>query len=48
MRLPLTSPTALKPQQRLLYDDMRKGIEANFKGFTAIDDSGRLIGPWNP
>jgi alkylhydroperoxidase family enzyme len=48
MRLPLTSPTALKPQQRQLYDDMRKGIEANFKGFTAIDDSGRLIGPWNP
>jgi len=27
---------------------MRKGIEANFKGFTAIDDAGRLIGPWNP
>jgi hypothetical protein len=19
-----------------------------FKGFTAIDDAGRLIGPWNP
>ena len=27
---------------------MRKGIEANFKGFTAIDDAGRLIGPSNP
>jgi alkylhydroperoxidase family enzyme len=27
---------------------MRSGIEANFKGFTAIDDAGRLIGPWNP
>ena len=25
---------------------MRKGIEANFKGFTAIHDAGRLIGPW--
>ena len=27
---------------------MRKGIEANFKGFTAIDDAGRLIGPSKP
>jgi alkylhydroperoxidase family enzyme len=41
-------PSTLSSQQRPLYDDMRKGIEANFKGFTAIDDSGRLIGPWNP
>jgi 4-carboxymuconolactone decarboxylase len=48
MRLPLTSPSALSPEQRPLYDDMRKGIEQNFKGFTAIDDSGRVIGPWNP
>jgi 4-carboxymuconolactone decarboxylase len=48
MRLALMSPSALNSEQRRLYDDMRKGIEANFKGFTAIDDSGRLIGPWNP
>jgi 4-carboxymuconolactone decarboxylase len=48
MRLPLISPTNLSTEQRHLYDDMRKGIEANFKGFTAIDNSGRLIGPWNP
>jgi hypothetical protein len=48
MRLPLLSPSALNSDQRPLYDDMRKGIEANFKGFTAIDDAGRLIGPWNP
>jgi 4-carboxymuconolactone decarboxylase len=48
MRLPLMSPSALNSEQRRLYDDMRKGIEANFKGFMAIDDSGRLIGPWNP
>jgi alkylhydroperoxidase family enzyme len=27
---------------------MREGIAANFKGFTAIDDEARLIGPWNP
>jgi 4-carboxymuconolactone decarboxylase len=48
MRLPLMSPSALNSEQRRLYDDMRKGIETNFKGFTAIDVSGRLIGPWNP
>jgi 4-carboxymuconolactone decarboxylase len=48
MRLPLMSPSALSSEQRRLYDNMREGIEANFKGFIAIDDSGRLIGPWNP
>ena len=48
MRLPLMPPSKLSSEQRPLYDDMRKGIEQNFKGFTAIDDSGRLIGPWNP
>jgi 4-carboxymuconolactone decarboxylase len=42
------SPSALNSEQRRLYDDMRQGIETNFKGFTAIDASGRLIGPWNP
>jgi 4-carboxymuconolactone decarboxylase len=48
MRLPLVLPSSLNTAQQPLYDDMRKGIEANFKGFTAIDDAGRLIGPWNP
>jgi len=48
MRLPLLSPAALSTEQRPLYDDMRKGIETNFKGFTAINESGQLIGPWNP
>jgi alkylhydroperoxidase family enzyme len=48
MRLPLLSPSNLTPEQRPLYDDMRKGIETNFAGFTAIDDKERLIGPWNP
>jgi 4-carboxymuconolactone decarboxylase len=38
----------MSPQQRTLYQDMRKGIETNFKGFTAIDKTGALIGPWNP
>jgi hypothetical protein len=38
----------LGPEQRRLYDDMRNAIEANFKGFIAIDEAGRWIGPWNP
>jgi 4-carboxymuconolactone decarboxylase len=48
MRLPLIPPETLKGEQRALYDDMKKGIETSFKGFKAIDESGALIGPWNP
>ena len=47
MRLPLIPPADLTAEQRALYDDMRKGIETNFKGFKAIADDGSLIGPWN-
>jgi 4-carboxymuconolactone decarboxylase len=48
MRLPLLSPSDLSSNQQALYDDMRSGIESNFKGFQAIDSDGALIGPWNP
>jgi 4-carboxymuconolactone decarboxylase len=48
MRLPLLSPSDLSPEQRGLYNDMRNGIESNFKGFQAVDRDGALIGPWNP
>jgi 4-carboxymuconolactone decarboxylase len=48
MRLPLIPPAALKPEQRPLYQDMKKGIEQNFRGFKAIAEDGALIGPWNP
>lgn len=48
MRLPLIPPADLTSAQKPLYDDMKKGIENNFKGFTAICESGELIGPWNP
>jgi hypothetical protein len=48
MRLPLISPADLTPEQRPLYEDMRRGIETNFKGFKAIAENGELIGPWNP
>jgi 4-carboxymuconolactone decarboxylase len=48
MRLPLIAPAELTSEQRPLYDDMRRGIETNFKGFRAVADDGSLIGPWNP
>lgn len=48
MRLPLLPPETLEGDQRALYDDMKSGIDANFKGFKNIDESGALIGPWNP
>jgi hypothetical protein len=48
MRLPLLASSDVSPEQRPLYDDMRKGIETNLRGFTAIDQTGALIGPWNP
>ena len=48
MRLPLIPPATLTPDQKPLYDDMKSGIETNFKGFRAVADDGTLIGPWNP
>src|SRR3984893_6134673 len=42
------SPSELSSEQCPLYDDMRKGIEANFKGFVVIKGAGQLFGPWNP
>ncbi len=48
MRLNFVAPSRLSPEQKPLYDDMRKGIETNFKGFVAMDPDGTLVGPWNP
>jgi hypothetical protein len=48
MRVPLLSPAKLSSEQQKLYNDMRSGIESNFKGFEAINAEGALIGPWNP
>lgn len=48
MRLPLIPTDSLSPEQKPLYDDMKQGITQNFKGFTAINEQGALIGPWNP
>jgi alkylhydroperoxidase family enzyme len=48
MRLPILSPAELSDEQKPLYDDMKSGIEAHFKGFISIRDDGALLGPWNP
>lgn len=48
MRLPQLDHTALTDGRATLYADMKQGIEQNFKGFTAIDGNGDLVGPWNP
>ena len=48
MRLPLLPPATLDAAHRPLYEDMRAGIEKNFKGFIAIAPDGALVGPWNP
>jgi alkylhydroperoxidase family enzyme len=48
MRLPLIPPADLTPEQRPLYDDMRKGIASNFDAFQVERADGALMGPWNP
>ena len=48
MRLRLIPMDKLTPEQKPLYEDMKKGIKDNFKGFTAINEKDQLIGPWNP
>jgi 4-carboxymuconolactone decarboxylase len=48
MRLPLIALADLTPEQKALYDDMRKGIASNFNAFKAVGHDGALMGPWNP
>ena len=48
MRLPLIAPKDLTPEQKPLYDDMKKGIAGNFNAFIAVREDGALMGPWNP
>jgi len=48
MRLPLIAPADLTPEQKALYDDMRKGIASNFNAFKVLREDGALMGPWNP
>ena len=48
MRLPLITPADLTPEQKPLYDDMRRGIASNFNAFKVQREHGALMGPWNP
>src|SRR5229473_456378 len=48
MRLPLIPPAELSPEQKSLYDAMRKGIASNFNAFKVEREDGALMGPWNP
>jgi 4-carboxymuconolactone decarboxylase len=48
MRLPLIAPADLTPQQKSLYDEMRKGIASNFNAFKVLREDGAMMGPWNP
>jgi 4-carboxymuconolactone decarboxylase len=48
MRLPLIAPADLTPEQKPLYDEMRRGIASNFNAFKAERADGALMGPWNP
>ena len=48
MRLPLISPQDLTPEQKPLYENMRKGIASHFNLFKVEREDGALMGPWNP
>ncbi len=48
MRLPLIAPADLTPEQKSLYDDMRKGVASHFNAFKVEREDGALMGPWNP
>ncbi len=48
MRFTPDRPLDLTPQQKSLYDDMRKGIASNFNAFKVLRKDGALMGPWNP
>jgi len=48
MRLPLITPSELTPEQKRLYNDMRRGIANKFNAFKTVREDGALMGPWNP
>jgi 4-carboxymuconolactone decarboxylase len=47
MRFAPIHPTALSPDQKELYDDMRAGIAIGFNSFRTSLEDGSMIGPWN-
>jgi hypothetical protein len=47
MRLALVPPSALTPEQRPLYDDMKAGIAVKYTAFATIRDDGAILNPWS-
>ena len=47
MRLPLIPPAELSPEQKTLYDEMRKGIAGNFNALK-VERDGALMGRGTP
>lgn len=47
MRLKPLKPDELTAEQKILYTDISKGIEANLQGFVAQQPDGALVGPFN-
>jgi 4-carboxymuconolactone decarboxylase len=41
-------PAELSPEQKSLYDEMRKSIASNFNAFKVEREDGALMAPWNP
>ena len=48
MRLPLIPPAELSPEQRSLYEEMRKNIASNFNAFKVEREDGALMGAVEP
>lgn len=47
MRLPPIAPQDLTDEQRLLYEDMKAGVNAKYSLFVTMRDDGAFMGPWN-
>ena len=47
MRLPPLAPARLSPEQKDLYETLRRGIAERFSGFEAVRGDGALLGPFN-
>ena len=47
MRLPPIAPQDLTEEQRLLYEDMKTGVNAKYSLFVTMRDDGAFVGPWN-
>ncbi|RFU24784.1 hypothetical protein B7463_g11555, partial [Scytalidium lignicola] len=47
MRVPLTTPSQLTPEQQPLYDDMKSTIASNLNSFQTQTEEGALVGPWS-